>query len=419
MSFDVTSLIAGLLVGTALASVIWVFIMRKLDRTNAELRVKVERATEMEQQMGGAFSTTAQEVLQKSNEQFLQLAQEKLKQVQNDQQHDFEKRQKAISELVDPIHKNLKDMDARLESLGKTGTGLEAQLKTFVEDQRLLREETRNLVEALRNPAARGRWGEMQLQRAFEMIGMIEGTHYTQQTSVTAEGQRKRPDFVLNMPGNMHIVVDVKTPIEPYWKALDKAGGDQDRNRALELFRKNVRDHLKQLSSKEYWRHFDSPEFVVMFLPTEGLYSMAVSNDPSLIEEAARQNIILASPTTLMGLLRVIMHGWQQQSMAEEAKKVAALGSDLYNRVTTFVDHIQKVGTNLGRALNAYNSAVGSLERSVLPGVRKFKELHIQTGGKEIADLSEIDTAPQAITAPELLAESDSTTKKELEKKSA
>lgn len=130
---------------------------------------------------------------------------------------------------------------------------------------------------------------------------------------------------------------------------------------------------------------------------------MAVSNDPALIEEAARQNIILASPTTLMGLLRVVMHGWQQQSMADEAKKVALLGSDLYSRVVTFVDHIQKIGTNLGRALNAYNAAVGSLESSVLPGVRKFKELHIQIGGKEIGDLSEIDTSPRAITSQELL----------------
>lgn len=403
MVFDAGSLIAGLLGGTVLASCGWLLIMRKLERSNAELQLKAERVAELEQQMGGAFSVAAQEVLQKSNEQFLQLAQEKLKQQQGEQNHDFEKRQKAISELIDPIQKNLKDMGERLESLGKTGTGLEAQLKTFVEDQRLLREETRNLVEALRNPAARGRWGEMQLQRAFEMIGMIEGTHYTQQTSVTTDGQRKRPDFVLNMPGNMHIVVDVKTPIEPYWEAMDEAGNDMERNRALDMFRKKVREHLKQLSSKEYWRHFDSPEFVVMFLPTEGLYSMAVSNDPALIEEAARQNIILASPTTLMGLLRVVMHGWQQQSMADEAKKVALLGSDLYSRVVTFVDHIQKIGTNLGRALNAYNAAVGSLESSVLPGVRKFKELHIQIGGKEIGDLSEIDTSPRAITSQELL----------------
>lgn len=407
MVFDAESLIAGLLGGTVLASCAWLVVMRKLERRNAELSLRAERVAELEQQMGGAFSVAAQEVLQKSNEQFLQLAQEKLKQQQGEQAHDFERRQKAISELVDPIQRNLKDMGTRLEALGKTGTGLEAQLKTFVGDQRLLREETRNLVEALRNPAARGRWGEMQLQRAFEMIGMIEGTHYTQQTSVSHDGQRKRPDFVMNMPGNMHIVVDVKTPIEPYWEAMDEAGNDTERKRALEMFRKKVRDHLKQLSGKEYWRHFDSPEFVVMFLPTEGLYSMAVSNDPALIEEAARQNVILASPTTLMGLLRVVMHGWQQQSMAEEAKKVAALGSDLYSRVITFVDHIQKVGTNLGRALNAYNAAVGSLESSVLPGVRKFKELHIQTGGKEISGLSEIDTAPRAITSQELLGRED------------
>jgi DNA recombination protein RmuC len=151
-----------------------------------------------------------------------------------------------------------------------------------------------------------------------------------------------------------------------------------------------MRDHLKALSGKEYWRHFDAPEFVVMFLPTEGLYTMAVSGDPALIEDAARANVILASPTTLMGLLRVVMHGWQQQKMAEEAKTVSALAADLYNRLCAFGDHMQRVGTGLGTAIGAYNKAVGSLENSVLRPARKLRELHVQTGGKELAEMGEI-----------------------------
>jgi DNA recombination protein RmuC len=230
----------------------------------------------------------------------------------------------------------------------------------------------------------------MQLQRALEMIGMIEGTHYRQQVSVSGEGARARPDFIIQMPGSMEIVVDVKTPVEPYWDALEKADSEAARDAALQSFRRHMRDHLKALSGKEYWRHFDAPEFVVMFLPTEGLYTMAVSGDPALIEDAARANVILASPTTLMGLLRVVMHGWQQQKMAEEAKTVSALAADLYNRLCAFGDHMQRVGTGLGTAIGAYNKAVGSLENSVLRPARKLRELHVQTGGKELAEMGEI-----------------------------
>lgn len=402
MTLDFLSLLFGAAGGFFIAAGLGFVLMRKLDRENAELKTKLIHEIEAREQMGGAFSVQAQEALQKSNEAFLQLATEKLKQMESESQHDLEKRQKAISELVDPINKNLKEMGEKVEGLGKTGTGLEAQLKTFVDDQRLLREETHNLVHALRNPAARGKWGEMQLQRAFEMIGMVEGTHFIQQKQAKLSGENLRPDFVLQLPGSMQVIIDVKTPIEPYWEALDAAEGDADREKALLAFRKKVRDHLKALGSKEYWRMFDSPEFVVMFLPTEGLYSMAVSNDPALIEDAARNNIILASPTTLMGLLRVVMHGWQQQSMAEEAKHIAGLASDLYNRIAKFGEHMQKVGRNLGTAINAYNDAVGSLERSVLPGARKFKELHVQTGGREISDLSAVDAVPQAVTSSEL-----------------
>lgn len=398
MTFDPISLTIGLLAGLIVAGLVAAMRM-------AALRERLHQYEQARQAMGDTFSTAAQEALARNNEQFLALAQEKLKAAQAEGAHDIEKRQKAITEMVDPIGKMLKEMNTRVEGLGKAGIGLDVQLKAFAEDQRMLRQETQNLVQALRNPAARGRWGEMQLERAFETIGMIEGTHYTQQQSATSDGSSHRPDFIIMLPGGMRIIVDVKTPIEPYWDAMDSAASEAAQTEALDNFRRKLRDHLKVLKSREYWRHFDgSPEFVVMFLPTEGLYSMAVSNDPALIEDAANANVILASPTTLMGLLRVAMHGWQQQKIAEEAKNISELAADLYNRIGKFGEHMQKVGANLGRAMGSYNDAVGSLERMVLPGARKLKELHVQTGGREIPELPALETMPQSLSAPELLA---------------
>lgn len=406
MTLDILSICIGLFAGLFIAAPVFALFLVKSEKQKAELSAKLNAEEQAMEHMQQAFSLTAQEVLDKNSERFLTLAQEKIKQAQADHAHDIEKKQKAISDLVDPIGKSLKEMEQRVETLGKAGAGLHAQLQTFAEDQKMLRQETQNLVQALRNPAARGRWGEMQLQRALEMIGMVEGTHFVQQQNVAADGSRKQPDFIIKMPGEMQVIIDVKTPIEPYWEALEAAETEAGQQQAVDKFRRKLRDHLKQLSSKEYWRHFDAPEFVVMFLPTEGLYSMAVSNDPALIEEAARNNVILASPTTLMGLLRIVRHGWQQSQMADEAKNIAALGAELYNRLGKFGEHVQKIGRNLGTVINAYNDTVGSLERSVLPGARKLHDMHVQTGGREIPDLAEIDKVPSSVSSPELLQSS-------------
>lgn len=362
---------------------------------------KLSRLREVQDTMGQAFDSMAQESLRKSQEQFLMLAEEKLKQAQKDGSYDLEKRQKAVADLVDPIGKSLKEMEQKIETLGKAGAGLESQLKTFAEDQRYLRDQTQSLVEVLRNPTARGRWGEMQLQRTFELIGFIEGVHYTSQKSVQADGNTQKPDFIVTLPNGIQIVIDVKTPLDPYWQMMDEAG-TKDEGNALIDFRKKIRDHLKSLCGKDYWRQFDSPEFVVMFLPSESLYSLAVSNDQSLLEEASRANIILASPTTIMGLLRVVMYGWQQQQIADEAKTVATLGSDLYRRISIFGEHLSKVGRGLSGAVENYNKAVGSLDQNVMPVLRKFKDLQVPTGGKELPDTESIETTTRLISAPEL-----------------
>ncbi len=362
---------------------------------------KLARMKEGQSYMGQVFDQLAQDSLRKSQEQFLQMAEEKLKQSQKDGAHDLEKRQKAVADLIDPIGKSLKDMENKIETLGKAGAGLEAQLKTFAEDQRFLRDQTQSLVQVLRNPTARGRWGEMQLQRTFELIGFMEGTHYKSQKSVLADGNTQKPDFIVTLPNGVEIVIDVKTPLDPYWQMLDEAGTKDEGNAAIE-FRKKIRDHLKALSTKDYWRQFDSPEFVVMFLPSESLYSLAVSQDQTLLEEASRANIILASPTTIMGLLRVVMYGWQQQKIADEAKTVATLGSDLYRRISIFGEHITKLGRSLGTAVERYNDAVGSLDQGILPVLRKFKDLQVPTGGKELPEAIALDSTPRLVSAPEL-----------------
>ena len=366
----------------------------------AVLWPRISRMRSLQDQMGMAFDALAQESLRKSQDQFLQLAQEKLKQSQMENSFDYEKRQKSISDMVDPIGKSLKEMEQKIETLGKAGAGLEAQLKSFSEDQRYLREQTQSLVQALRNPTARGRWGEIQLQRTFELIGFVEGIHYSTQKTVIADGQTQKPDFIVTLPNGIQIVIDVKTPLDPYWTLIDETG-TREQEQALGHFRQKVRDHLKALSQKDYWRQFDSPEFVVMFLPSESLYSLAVSQDQSILEDASRANIILASPTTIMGLLRVVMYGWQQQKIAEEAQKVATIGSDLYRRVSIFGDHMSKLGRSLTGSIESYNKAIGSLDTNVLPALRRFKDLQVQTGGKDMPEISAIETPARVLSAPE------------------
>lgn len=353
--------------------------------------------------MNAQFKLTAQEAVQQAHDAFLQRAEENFKRHQSDGAYDLEKRHKAISELVDPIGKTLKEMEGKIENLGKAGTGLESQLRTFSDIQNRLRDETANLTRALRNPGQGGRWGEMHLQRTLEAMGMVEGTHFRRQVYTSIGGEGQQPDFVLDMPSGLHIVVDVKTPMDPYLEITTGEITDEQRDIAMERLQKAFRSHLAELSKKEYWQRYNSPDFVVMYLPSEGLFSMAVSADPQLLSDAAQRKIIIASPTTFMGLARIAHYGWQQRNIADEARKIASLGADLYNRVSVFGDHMQKLGNNLNTAVKTYNGALGSLESKVLSGARKFKELHVQTAGKEIAEIPPIEELPRALSSPELL----------------
>ncbi|PZP54819.1 MAG: DNA recombination protein RmuC [Micavibrio aeruginosavorus] len=390
MTFDLISAIIGFSCG---ALAITAFLAPKLARSKRD-----------EETLGATFEALAQESMRKSQEQFLNLAAEKLKQAQMEGSHDLEKRQTAIATLVDPIGKSLKEMEAKIETLGKTGAGLEMQLKNFADDQKNLSKHTQQLAQAMKNPVVRGQWGEMQLQRALEFVGMRNPEHYQTQVSVQGDNGVQRPDFVINLPTGVQIVIDVKTPLDPYLALIENSNEEmQEKN--LATFRQSVRAHIKTLSAKNYSKQFNSPEFVVMFLPSEGLYSTAIGNDPELLNEASNNNIILASPTTVMGLLRVVMYGWQQQKIAQEANNISALASDLFDRMATFGNHMVKLGKNLGTAVNSYNDSVGSMERSVLSNMRKLKELHMSN--KEIIAPSLIETMPRPITSQVLLNNED------------
>lgn len=398
MDFGILFFCGGVVVGLAAAGgFLWPKLVRAQTActiATAETLAARSGAAQMENQ----FELVATRAMRSAQDQFLALATEKLAGTQKDAGHDFDKRHKAIADMVDPVSKTLKEMETRLATLGQTGAVLESQLKNFADDQRALRDQTAALAGALKNTAARGNWGELQLERTLEMAGLIENIHFRQQVTVQVDGTAQRPDFVVHLPGNLSIVIDVKAPIEPYWAMQDDGGTAIIAVDAVQNFRLRLRDHLKRLSAKAYWQQFDSPQFVVMFLPTEGLFSSAISADKTLIEDAAAANVILASPTTILGLLRVIAFAWQQQALADNARKIGALATNLNGRMGTFLDHMQKLGRNLGSTLNAFNSAIGTVEAGLLPNLRKMDELQ-GSAGTDFPDIPQLDHTPRLFTA--------------------
>ena len=306
--------------------------------------------------------------------------------------------------LVKPLSESLKQYEEHVRSLETARQGayakIEEQLRGLSMAERELQKETGNLVTALRNPQVRGRWGEVTLHRVIELAGMSEHCDYTEQITVQSEEGRLRPDLVVHLPAGRTIVVDSKVSLEAYLSAI-AAQTEEERQQYLTDHAQQVRNHVKRLSKKAYWDQFDqAPEFVVMFIPGECFFSAALECDRALIEDAAGDRVVLATPTTLIALLRSVAYGWRQESMAESAREISDLGRQLYDRLTTFCNHLSDVGRNLTRANNSYNQAVGSLESRVLPAARRFEDLKV-TGDDTLSDLSPIETVPRPLTAPE------------------
>ncbi|HZV75035.1 MAG TPA: DNA recombination protein RmuC [Conexibacter sp.] len=304
-------------------------------------------------------------------------------------------REQTVDALVAPLRDSLARVDAKLHDLERDRAhargALDEQLRTLAAGQERLRGETGALVAALRQPHTRGRWGELQLRRVVELAGMTAHCDFVEQPSVATGDGLLRPDLVVQLPGGKQVIVDAKAPLHAFLDAYE-ARDESARTAALATHARLLREHVRRLSAKAYWDQFDTvPDFVFLFLPGEHFHSAALEADPSLLEEGARQSVLIATPTTLIALLRAVAYGWQQERVAEDARAVAQLGRELHRRLETFADHLQRVGTRLRSAVGAYNDAVGSFEHRVLPGARRLAEHGVVSAERELAALERVD----------------------------
>lgn len=401
----------GLLLGLL---VMWLIARRRENRLlgeldQAEASLKNQEAVQQERdaafelanaRLTQAFSEISNRSLRANSDTFLKLAEQNLGTHQEKAKRDLNEREKAVEELVKPIrdaldasHKQINDLEkSRSEAYG----GIKSQLESMQLSQTSLTKETQNLVKALRRPEVRGQWGEITLRRLVELAGMVEHCDFVEQVHVAGSDQIIRPDMIVNMPDKRQLVVDVKTPLDAYLAAAE-AEDDVQRKLGLERHAKNVRAHIRMLSSKAYWKQFDeSPEFVILFIPGDQFLSAALAEEPDLIEYALSQQIILATPTSFVALLKAVAYGWRQLALADNAKEIRILAEDLYGRLGTFVTHMNRVGRQLASSVENYNKAVGSLERKVLPGARKFTELGVHSS-KEIEKLESLEPVPRTM----------------------
>lgn len=384
-----------------------------LKQQQAELKVRIQeerKAAEEKQallkqaeaKLTDTFKALSADALKASQDQFLTLAQSKLKSQQQEAKSELEKRKTAVEQLVKPISQTLEKVQTQITESEKLREGNHASLKQQIiqitESNLGLKQETQKLVKALRQPHGRGQWGEIQLRRVVEMAGMQEHCDFDTQTSTTTdEGKRLRPDLIVKLPGGQHIVVDSKAPMDAYLDAIE-TDDDTIREAALTRHAAQVRTHIQQLGSKNYQQQFDTtPEFVVLFLPSEAFFSAALAQDSSLIEKGVDQGVILATPTTLIALLRAVAFGWRQEALAQNAREISTIGRELYSRLGAFAGHVQKLGRSLKSAVGDYNKTVGSLETRIFTGARKFEELGAAPEASEITDTPGIESIPREL----------------------
>lgn len=377
---------------------------------SAQSRLREESAAEQERErtllqteerLARVFDGLARQSLQESTRSFLALARENLGRHQEAAKGDLKEREKAIEGLVAPIREALLRTERQIGEIEKERHqafgSISALLDAMNRSQVALSSETRNLVNALRRPEVRGQWGEMTLRRLVELAGMVEHCDFAEQVHTRGPDGALRPDMLIHLPENRLLVVDVKTPLDAYLAAVE-APDDATREVALERHARKVRERVRELAAKAYWSQFErSPEFVILFIPGDQFLSAALSRDPMLLDDALNQHVILATPTSLVALLKAVAYGWRQVALAENARQICDLAADLYKRLAVFTGHLARMGQRLGSGVEAYNSAVGSLERQVLPVARRFTELGVQAR-KELEDLPPVEVAPRTVT---------------------
>ncbi|HVX20394.1 MAG TPA: DNA recombination protein RmuC [Acidimicrobiales bacterium] len=376
-----------------------------------ERRAAAERAAAWEedrQRLIGSFADLSDKALQRNAEQFLALADGRLKEAQEAARGDLTQRQQAISHLLQPLQETLSKYEQGLRQLELERKGayatLTEQVRQLGSSNDKLRQETGNLVTALRAPQTRGRWGELQLRRVVEMAGMLPHCDFEEQVTVSTADGRLRPDVVVRLPGGAQVVVDAKVPLEAFLQSVDAADEDGRRTH-LAAHARQVRTHVDQLAKREYWQQFDpSPEFVVAFVPGDPLLAAAFEHDPTLIEHAMASRVLLATPTTLIALLQTVAYGWQQDALATNAREVQQLGAELYDRLRVMANHLAKLQRGITTTVEAFNDAVGSLESRVLVTARRFPELGVVgPGAKELAEIAPVVATARQPQAPELV----------------
>ncbi|HEY1768926.1 MAG TPA: DNA recombination protein RmuC [Chthoniobacterales bacterium] len=379
----------------------------QLEQERKALKEKLAVLEEAQKRFGDAFKALSADALRNNNNSFLEIAKSILEKNQESAKGDLEKRQSAIDALVRPMRESLDKVDAKINDLEKARTGayeaLTTQVRQLGETQNYLRSETSNLVRALRSPIVRGRWGEIQLRRVVELAGMVDHCDFFEQTTVQTEEGRMRPDLVVHLPAGKTVVVDAKASLNAYLEALE-APNDEARISRLQHHAAQVRTHIEKLSRKAYWEQFENtPDFVILFLPGEMFFSAALERDPMLIEFGAEKKIILATPTTLIALLRAVCYGWRQEKLAQNASEIRDLGSELYKRFADLSHHFTSLGKSLNNAVDAFNKAAGNIETRVFVSARKFRDLHAAPLGVEIEPLEPVEQIARELQAPELL----------------
>jgi DNA recombination protein RmuC len=373
----------------------WLILRNSWSAERATLIERLRAVGDAREQLSTEFRALAADALSRNNEQFLHLAETAL-----------EKKQTAVDELVKPLRSSLEKVDAQIQAMEVTRHGaystLSIQVKQMAESQLRLSEETRKLGDALRTPAARGRWGEVQLRRVVEMAGMLAYCDFTEQQTLTSEAGRLRPDLIVRLPNEKRIVVDSKVPLKAYLESLEETT-EAGRNAKLKEHAGQIRRHLKSLGEKAYWAQFQqAPEFAIAFLPGEIFFSAALQQDPELIEYGVAQNIILATPTTLIALLKAVSYGWRQEQFARNAQEIRDLGCTLYERIRVFAEHYNEMGRSLGKAVTAYSKGKTSLESRLTSTARRFEELGVSKGA-EIPEAYAIEAGDLVLLAAEPL----------------